>query len=70
MHAIQSYIAYKNTHISFLLTQPITAMAGLSLRFQVAGENTTSRWGIKQLGISFGSIFLLFSYESSRGPRS
>ena len=27
--------------------------------------NTTSKQGIKQLGISFGSIFLLFSYESS-----
>ena len=27
-------------------------------------------WGIKQLGISFGSIFLLFSYESSQGPLS
>ena len=32
--------------------------------------NTTSRQGIKQLGISFGSIFLLFSYESSRELRS
>ena len=32
--------------------------------------NTTSRRGIKQLEISFGSIFLPFSYESSRGPRS
>ena len=32
--------------------------------------NTTSRRGIKQLGISFGSIFLLFSYESRQGPRS
>ena len=32
--------------------------------------NTTSRRGIKQLGISFGSIFLLFSFESSQGPRS
>ena len=31
--------------------------------------NTTSRWGKKQLGVSFGSIFLLFSFESSRGPR-
>ena len=30
--------------------------------------NTTSRQGIKQLGISFGSIFLLFSNESSQGP--
>ena len=29
--------------------------------------NTTSRRGIKQLGISFGSIFLLFSNKSSRG---
>ena len=32
--------------------------------------NTRSRREIKQLGISFGSIFLLFSYESSRGPHS
>ena len=29
--------------------------------------NTSNRQGIKQPGISFGSIFLLFSYESSRG---
>ena len=28
---------------------------------------TVSRRGIKQLGISFGSIFLLFYYESSLG---
>ena len=32
--------------------------------------NTTSRRGIKQLGISFGSIFLLFSFESRQGPHS
>ena len=30
--------------------------------------NTTSRRGIKRLGISFGSIFLVFSNKSSRGP--
>ena len=29
--------------------------------------NTTSRRGIKRLGIPFGSIFLLFSNKSSRG---
>ena len=29
--------------------------------------NTSSRGEIKQLGISFGSIFLLFSYESIWG---
>ena len=32
--------------------------------------NITSRRGIKQQGISFGSIFLLFSNKSSRGPHS
>ena len=32
--------------------------------------NTTSRRGIKRLGISFDSIFLLFSNKSSRGPLS
>ena len=44
--------------------------SGMSLRFQVAGS--ISRRGIKQLhvGISFSSIFLLFSYESSLGPHS
>ena len=32
--------------------------------------NTTNTQEIKQLGISFGSIFLPFSCESNRGPRS
>ena len=32
--------------------------------------NTRSRQGIKRLGISFGSIFLLFSNKSSRAPLS
>ena len=32
--------------------------------------NTTSRRGIKWLGISFGSIFVLFFKKSSRGPLS
>ena len=32
--------------------------------------NTTSRQGIKQLRISFGFIFLLFSYERSQEPGS
>ena len=46
-------------------------LPGLSLRFQVAGRvNTTSRQGIKQLGISFGSSFLLLSSESNGGPHS
>ena len=32
--------------------------------------NTTRRRETKQLGISFGSIFILFSHGSSRGARS
>ena len=32
--------------------------------------NTTRRRGINQLGVSFGSTFLLFSFESSQGPHS
>ena len=32
--------------------------------------NTTSRRGIKQLGTSFSSTFLLFSFESSQGRHS
>ena len=39
------------------------------LDFKLPG-NTTSRSGIKQIEISFGSIFLLFSYERSQGPGS
>ena len=33
--------------------------SALTIRFQVAGVTATSRWGIKQLRISFGSIFPL-----------
>ena len=36
--------------------------SGLSLIFQVAVKKDTSRRGVKQLGILFGAIFLLFSY--------
>lgn len=36
--------------------------SGLSLTFQVAVKKDTSRCGVKQLGILFGAIFLLFSY--------
>ena len=44
------------------------AKSEMSLRFQVASvNNTTSRLGIKQLGIPFGSISFLFPDESSWG---
>ena len=44
--------------------------AGFVTKISSCQVNTTSRRGIKLLGISFGSIFLLFSYESSRKPHS
>ena len=49
-----------------------STLPGMSLRFQVAGQIhcTTSRQGIKRVVISFGFIFVLFSYESSWRPRS
>ena len=43
---------------------------GLSVRFQSCRVNITSRRGIKQLGISSGFIFILFSNEISRRPHS
>ena len=46
----------------FIVTR-ITAVAKISSCW----VNTTNRWGIKQLGISFGSISPLFSHESSQG---
>ena len=54
------------TNQTFLLSKICTAVTKISSCW----VHTTSRWGIKQLGISFGSIFLLFSYESSQGPHS
>ena len=57
-------------YVSMLLAKNITA-AGSCCRavskILSCQVNTTIRWGIKQLGIFSGSIFLLFSYGSSRG---
>ena len=39
-------------------------------KISICRVNTTSRRGIKQLGICFGSIFFLLSYKSSQGPSS
>ena len=50
-----------------------STLIGLSLRFQVtvAGQiQQVARRGIKQLGVSFGSIFHLFSFERSGGQCS
>ena len=38
---------------------------GLLLRFHVAGY-AISKWGIEQLGLSFGLIFLLFPMKVAR----
>ena len=40
------------------------------VNISICRVNTTSRLGIKHLGVSFGSNFLLFSIKSSRGPHS
>ena len=57
-------------YVSMLFAKNITA-AGSCCRavtkISSCLVNTTRRWGTKQLGISSSSIFLLFSYGSSRG---
>ena len=43
-------------------------LAGLIVtKFSSCWVNTTSRWGIKWLGISFGPVFLLFPIEVAGG---
>ena len=67
----QSYdIQHKHKHKKNELVHFSCAYALVKTRLKILScrVNTTSGWIIKQLGISFGSIFLLFSYESSQGP--
>jgi len=47
-----------------------SSLFGAVIEISSCHVNTTSRQGIKQLGISFDSIFLLFSYGSSEGSYS
>ena len=49
------------------VTQP-TGLGRVVTKISSCRVNTTRRRGIKWLKISFGSIFLLFSNKSSRGP--
>ena len=56
-------VCYFNTVHGKILFMVVTRILGCQI-------NATSRQGIKLLEISFGSIFLLFSNESSQGPHS
>ena len=42
----------------------------LNARVVTKISSCQGRWGIKQVGISFGFIFLLFANESCWGPHS
>ena len=55
---------YKICKMFFIIISTTRVVTKIS-SFQA---NTKSRRGIKQLGIFFPSIFLPFSFESSRGP--
>ena len=46
------------------------SLFGAVIEISSCQVNTTSRWWIKELGISFGSIFLLISCGSSEGSYS
>ena len=53
-----------------MVPKVVTAWRVVVTEISSCQVNTTSRQGMKQLGISFGSIFLLFSSESSQVPGS
>ena len=64
IHRINHYPAdkyYRNNCVIKWIVRVVTKISSCRV-------NTTSRRGIKRLGISFGSIFPLFSNKSSRGP--
>ena len=67
---ICSNIAYKDIEPSYACEILRELIARIVTKISSCQGNTSSRRGIKQLEISFFSIFLLFSYESSQGPRS
>ena len=53
-----------------MVPKVVTAWRVVVTKISSCQVNTTSRKGMKQLGISFASIFLLFSSESSQMPCS
>ena len=64
IHRINHYPAdkyYRNNCVIKWIVRVVTKISSCRV-------NTTSRRGIKRLGISFGSIFPLFSNKSNRGP--
>ena len=55
---------------AFFLFFPGFVVSRVVIKISSCQVSTTSRWGIKHLGVSFGSNFLLFSIKSSWGPHS
>ena len=56
--------------LKFIQNRPLLLSHSVVTKISSCWVHTTSRRGIKQLGISCGSIFLLFSNKSSQGPHS
>ena len=74
-YSLNYSLKYKDAHEQMFTCIPACYMHTLHIlrvvtKISSCRVHTTSRRGIKQLGISSGSIFLLFSNESSRGPHS
>ena len=76
---LESYVIYKkfqfccySAHLEMCLYDNIidTKYCRVVTKISSCRLNTASRRGIKRLGISFGSIFALFSNKSSQGPLS
>ena len=67
--AAQQAVSYGGQSCGMAQKLSLKTRSGLS-KISSCRVITTSRRGIKRLGISFGSIFLLFSNKSSWGPLS
>ena len=62
---IKQLTHHRHSHVdSPAYKQPAVDSGLLTQGCRQVAVNTTSRWEIKQLGVSFGSIFLLLSFES------
>ena len=66
---LKCFVGKKAIYIFFFNYLQMTGWRAVTM-ISSCRVNTTSKRGIKQLGISFSSIFHLFSHESSWGPRS
>ena len=61
------FLQFSCFKVVLFLAEFVNFMTMVVTKISSCWVNTTGRQGIRQLGISFGCIFLLFSNNSSQG---